>query len=83
MENDKTISFTGTKVNLDIHDTLNYVKSTLEERGYDYKNQITGYIITGDPSYIPRYNNARNLIKNIDRNLLIEEMLTFYMDKHE
>ncbi len=83
MESDKTISFSGTKVELDIHDTLIFVKQALEEKGYNYNNQIVGYLLSGDPSYIPRYSNARNMIKNINRDVLIEELLEFYMDNHE
>ncbi len=83
MENDKTINFSGTKVELDIHDTLTYVKNALEEKGYNYNNQIVGYLLSGDPSYIPRYSNARNMIKNINRDVLIEELLEFYMENHD
>ncbi len=83
MESDKTISFSGTKVQLDIHDTLIFVKQALEEKGYNYNNQIVGYLLSGDPSYIPRYSNARNMIKSINRDILIEELLEFYMDNHE
>lgn len=80
LENDKTINFTKGKIELDTHDTLVYVKAALEEKGYDYKNQIVGYLLSGDPSYIPRYNNARNMIKSINRDVLIEELLEFYME---
>lgn len=83
MENDKTISFNATKLDLDIYDTLVFVKGALEEKGYNYNNQIVGYLLSGDPSYIPRYSNARNLIKNINRDVLIEELLEFYMAHHE
>lgn len=80
MENDKTINFTNSKIELNTQDTLLYVKSALEEKGYNYRNQIVGYLLSGDPSYIPRYNNARNMIKSIDRDILIEEILVFYME---
>ena len=56
---------------------------SLEEKGYNYTNQISGYLVTGDPSYIPRYNNARNLIKSIERDLIIEELLKSYLESNE
>ncbi len=83
MENDKTISFSSAKIELDLYETLNYVRQALEEKGYNYQNQIAGYLLSGDPSYIPRYNNARNLIKAINRDVLLEELLSFYMENHE
>lgn len=83
MESDKTISFKAEKMELNIHETLLLISDALEENGYNYKNQIVGYLLSGDPSYIPRYNNARNLIKSIDRDVLLEELLDYYMDNHE
>lgn len=83
MESDKTISFKADKMELNIHETLLLISDALEENGYNYKNQIVGYLLSGDPSYIPRYNNARNLIKSIDRDVLLEELLDYYMDNHE
>ena len=80
---DKTISFSREETRLDIKDILLYVKSSLEEKGYNYTNQISGYLVTGDPSYIPRYNNARNLIKSIERDLIIEELLKSYLESNE
>lgn len=83
MESDKTISFKTEKMELNIHEKLLLISDALEENGYNYKNQIVGYLLSGDPSYIPRYNNARNLIKSIDRDVLLEELLDYYMDNHE
>jgi len=80
---DKTISFSREETKLDIKEILLYVKSSLEEKGYNYTNQISGYLVTGDPSYIPRYNNARNLIKSIERDLIIEELLKSYLESNE
>lgn len=80
MENDKTINFSSIKQELDAYEILSYVKEALDEKGYDYKNQIVGYLISGDPSYLPRHNNSRNIIKSIDRDIIIEELLTFYLE---
>ncbi len=52
----------------------------LEKKGYDPKNQIIGYILSGDPTYITSHDNARNLIRQIDRDELLEELLDTYME---
>ncbi|MGL5021349.1 MAG: IreB family regulatory phosphoprotein [Mycoplasmatales bacterium] len=83
METERTINFTSNQPGLNIRDLLLYVKTSLEEKGYNYTNQISGYLITGDPSYIPRYNNSRNLIKSIERDLIIEELLRSYLEDDE
>ena len=55
------------------------VYQALEEKGYSPVNQIVGYLLSGDPAYITSYNNARNMIKRLDRNELLEELVTFYL----
>lgn len=66
-----------------IEEILLKVFAALEEKGYDPKNQIIGYILSGDPTYITSYNNARNLIRQVDRDELLEELLDFYTRKKE
>lgn len=51
----------------------------LTEKGYNPVNQIVGYIMSGDPTYITSYKNARSLIMRIERDELVEEMLTEYI----
>lgn len=80
---DNTIMFTQHNKQLEIKDTLFYVKNSLEEKGYNYQNQIVGYLLSGDPSYIPRYNNARNLIKSVDRDAIIEVLLEDFLKNNE
>lgn len=80
---DNTIMFTQHNKQLEIKDILFYVKNSLEEKGYNYQNQIVGYLLSGDPSYIPRYNNARNLIKSIDRDAIIEVLLEDFLKNNE
>lgn len=63
-------------------DVLLLVYSTLKEKGYNPINQIVGYLITGDPAYIPRHNNARTLIRKIERDELIEELVKHYLVSH-
>ena len=64
-----------------IEEILNIVYDALEERGYNAIDQMVGFILSGDPSYITSYNNARTLIKGIDRDELIAEMLKDYIQK--
>ncbi len=52
----------------------------LEEKGYNPVNQIVGYIMSGDPTYITSYNGARSLIMKIERDELVEELLQAYID---
>lgn len=60
---------------------LQEVYAALEEKDYNPIDQLVGYLISGDPSYITSYNNARTLIKGIDRDELIAEMLKAYINK--
>ena len=62
-------------------DILETVYDALEEKGYDSIDQIVGYILSGDPSYITGHNNARNLIRHIARDDLVEELLHAYLGK--
>ncbi len=57
------------------------VYEALTEKGYNPVNQIVGYIMSGDPTYIPSHNNARSLIMKVERDELVEEMLKEYIDK--
>lgn len=62
---------------------LKSVYSSLIEKGYEPINQIVGYIISGDPTYITSHNNARKLIRQVDRNELMEELLVFYLKSNK
>ena len=55
------------------------VYSALQEKGYNPINQIVGYLLSGDPAYIPRHNNARTLIGRVERDELIEELVRSYL----
>ena len=70
-------SFKTQKTNKQI---LKEVYDALEEKDYNPVDQLVGYIISGDPSYITSYNNARTLIKGVDRDELVAEMLREYSD---
>ena len=58
------------------------VTSALKAKGYNPVNQIVGYILSGDPTYITSYDNARSLIRKLDRDELLEELVKDYLDKN-
>ena len=60
---------------------LTAVYDALSEKGYNPINQIVGYILSEDPTYITNYNNARTLITRIDRDELLQELVRTYLDK--
>lgn len=62
-----------------IKQTLKTVYEALEEKGYNPINQIVGYLLSGDPAYIPRLNDARNLIRQHERDEIIEELVRLYL----
>ncbi len=59
------------------------VYKALEEKGYNPVNQIVGYILSGDPTYITSHNNARSLIRKLERDELLEELVKEYIDKNK
>ena len=58
---------------------LTSVYNSLQEKGYNPINQIVGYILSEDPTYITNYNNARSLIRKLDRDELLQELVKKYM----
>ncbi|KRK17684.1 hypothetical protein FC16_GL002577 [Loigolactobacillus coryniformis subsp. torquens DSM 20004 = KCTC 3535] len=79
---DKTVSFDfGREQPKNVQQTLETVYQALEEKGYNPINQIVGYLLSGDPAYIPRYNDARNLIRKHERDEIIEELVRNYLKK--
>ena len=63
-------------------DILTAVNAALKEKGYNPVNQIVGYILSGDPTYITAHQNARSTISKIERDELLEEMVCFYLEKN-
>ena len=61
------------------HEVLEQVYVALKEKGYNPVNQIVGYLISGDPTYITSHKNARSLIMKVERDELVEEMLKEYI----
>lgn len=78
---DQTMTFSIKQDRKDeIKQTLTVVYEALLEKGYNPINQIVGYILSEDPTYITTYNNARNLIRHIDRDELLQEMVKTYLN---
>ncbi len=64
-----------------VEEILNIVYDALDERGYNAIDQMVGYILSGDPSYITSHNNARNVMGRIERDDLVEELIKAYLSK--
>lgn len=78
--NDETMFYDfGQERQKNIKDTLKTVYESLEEKGYNPINQIVGYLLSGDPAYIPRLNDARNLIRQHERDEIIEDLVVSYL----
>lgn len=77
---DKTMTFSLDSDREDlIKTTLTAVYDALKEKGYNPINQIVGYILSEDPTYITTHNNARSLIRRIDRDELLQVLLKSYL----
>ena len=64
---------------VELKQILTQVYDALKEKGYNPTNQIVGYILSEDPTYITTYNNARSLIRKIDRDELLQSMVKNYL----
>ena len=64
-----------------IKSILKVVYNALEEKGYNPSDQIIGYILSGDPTYITSHDNARSMIQEVERDELLQEMLKVYLEK--
>ncbi len=67
---------------LKVGDIIAIVYRALSEKGYNPVNQMVGYIMSGDPTYITSHNNARSLIMKVERDELVEEVLRAYIKNH-
>ncbi len=78
--NDKTMTFSiGNEQEQEIRRILLTVYDALKEKGYNPINQMVGYILSEDPTYITTHNNARNLIRKIDRDTILQSLVKFYL----
>ena len=78
--NDRTMTFSiGDQTEQEIRNILTLVYDALKEKGYNPINQLVGYILSEDPTYITTHNNARNLIRKIDRDTLLQSLVRYYL----
>lgn len=78
---DATKKFTAVDNKAEMKEILSSVYNSLMVKGYNPINQIVGYILSEDPTYITNYNNARSLICRIDRDELMQDLVKSYLDK--
>ena len=77
---DKTLTFSiGDQTEQEIRRILTEVYDALKEKGYNPINQIVGYILSEDPTYITTHKNARNLSRRIDRDTLLQSLVRYYL----
>jgi len=80
MAMDETVSFkVEREKNIQVQEILKEVYEALVEKGYNPINQIVGYILSGDPTYITSHRDARNLIRKVERDELLEKMVKNYI----
>ncbi|WP_125154659.1 IreB family regulatory phosphoprotein [Clostridium rectalis] len=80
MGNDNTIQFDLVQNKKDLtKEILTQVYDALKEKGYNPVNQMVGYLISGDPTYITNYNGARALVRKLERDEILEEVLKIYL----
>ena len=78
--NNKTMTFSlGDQTEQQIRITMQTVYEALQEKGYNPVNQLVGYILSEDPTYITTHNNARNLIRKFDRDTLLQYIVKYYI----
>lgn len=78
---DQTKKFTAIDSRTEMRETLTSVYKALVVKGYNPINQLVGYILSEDPTYITNYNGARSMICRLDRDELLQELLKTYLDK--
>jgi uncharacterized protein (UPF0297 family) len=79
-DTDKTMKFSVEKEERErVKKVLSTVYNALKEKGYNPINQIVGYIISGDPTYITSHNNARSMIGKVERDEILEEIVKEYL----
>ena len=76
----ETMMFKRNNENKDVSQTISEVCKALEEKGYNPINQIVGYIMSGDPTYITSHKNARSLIMKVERDEILEVLFENYID---
>ncbi|AVX21174.1 Uncharacterized protein, UPF0297 family [Carboxydocella sporoproducens DSM 16521] len=78
---DETMMFQRDGEENQAREILKQVYAALKEKGYNPINQLVGYLLSGDPAYITNHNQARSLIKRIERDELLEELVKTYLNQ--
>ncbi|MDR3288077.1 MAG: IreB family regulatory phosphoprotein [Peptococcaceae bacterium] len=77
---DETMMFRAQGEDIRARDILQKIYAALQEKGYDPINQLVGYLMSGDPVYITNHNQARMLVRKLERHELLEELVRFYLE---
>lgn len=79
---DYTMKFEGVQQDrMTVEEAIMIVYESLKKKGYNPVNQIIGYLLSGDSSYITSYNNARDIIRQFERDEILEEVITEYLER--
>ena len=76
---DETMKFTVEKEKTEAGKILDAVYAAMKEKGYNPINQLVGYLLSGDPTYITNYKEARSQIRRVERDELLEELVRYYL----
>ena len=76
---DKTMKFTVESEKTEAGKILDSVYAALKEKGYNPINQLVGYLLSGDPTYITNYKEARSMVRKVERDELLEELVRYYL----
>ncbi|MBL0387361.1 IreB family regulatory phosphoprotein [Tumebacillus sp. ITR2] len=79
MANDRTIHWGSRHEENEARRALTIAADAMRQKGYNPVSQISGYLMSGDPAYITNHNSARNLLKSLEREELLQELVRFYL----
>ena len=80
MVSDETMMFSFATEESEAKHVLTYVCGAMAEKGYNPVNQLVGYLLSGDPAYVTSYKDARKKIRSLERDELIEELVSSYLE---
>jgi len=80
MVSDETMMFRAVNDENKARTVIQKVCAAMEEKGYNPINQLVGYLLSGDPAYVTSHNDARNMIRKLERDELLEELVRAYLD---
>ncbi len=81
-KNQQTMMFrVKAEEDIKVKDTLKHVYGALQEKGYNPIDQLVGYLLSGDPAYITSHKNSRQMIRKLERDEILEEMLSTYLSE--